>query len=262
MPPKKKKRQSEKETSSKRRKKEKEKEEDKGKEEEEEEVEEEEENKGKEEKEETEAADDEENKSPGEKYFSLLDKKSKELDAVGSMLVCGIQKEEEDDDEEEGAGKEEDAIKHLTEAEASKLRHLIVTKNREKEIEKGLKFASNGQHGGFFCMFNTSDGNAVISGIAGQLRRVQRIKTLPQQFDALLGLTVGLKEYECWANDNEYWGEGDLLEKSVKSLGNAWKKLLQNDNEAMGIDEQFTRPALESFLEQFREMLANSEPVE
>ena len=70
------------------------------------------------------------------------------------------------------------------------------------------------------------------------------------QFDALFGLTHGLKSYDTWMHDNECWEPGCELEKAIKALAKAWKDTLKKGDAELGIDPEFTRPGIESLLEQ------------
>jgi hypothetical protein len=198
--------------------------------------------------------------TPGELYFKRLE------EAVGdhprSMLIAGFndgQEEEEDEDEE----LEAPATKELTIEQVGRLRHLVVTTNRDKEMEKGKTFASNGDHGDMLMTFNTHSGNQVIQGIPKQLKRISKIPQPASRFDALFGLTVGLQCYEAWMMDNEEHGEGGKLEKSIKQLGAAWTELFKGkSSEVLGLDTEFSRPAVDRFLQKFAVQIADVEFIE
>ena len=71
-----------------------------------------------------------------------------------------------------------------------------------------MEFATCGQSGDGFCMFNTHSGNTIIAGIPKQVQKALKKKTVPEQFDYLFALTYALNEYDYWMNDNEEWGKG------------------------------------------------------
>ena len=48
--------------------------------------------------------------------------------------------------------------------------------------------------------------------------------------------------------------EGDM-EDMVKDLAKLWKKLLAQDDSALGIDAEYTRPGAIALLEQFKDKL-------
>ena len=56
-------------------------------------------------------------------------------------------------------------------------------------------------------------------------------------------------------------GEGSKLEKAVQGLAAAWKDLLAEGNEALGIDPEYSRPRVEYLLELFADSLTESEAV-
>lgn len=102
-------------------------------------------------------------------------------------------------------------------------------------------------------MFNTSSGNDVVFGIPGEVKKALAKKTMPERFNALLGLTYALKDIDFWMNDNEFWEEGDQLEQSIACLAKAWKKILAFSNEELNLDGEYSRPGVEALLEQFKE---------
>jgi hypothetical protein len=87
-------------------------------------------------------------------------------------------------------------------------------------------------------------------------------KSPPQKFDALFGLTYAIHYQDSWLHDNECWGNGGELEKVIKKLGRAWKKLLAYDDATLGIDSQFSRPGVEALLEKFEGSIEDEESVD
>lgn len=63
-------------------------------------------------------------------------------------------------------------------------------------------------------------------------------------------------------HDNECWGEGGDLDKAIILLGKTWKKLLTKSNAELGIDEEYTRPGIESLLSQFANSVHSCESTE
>ena len=140
----------------------------------------------------------------------------------------------------------------------AELRHVIITKNRDAQLTKGMKFASGGQHGEGFCMFGTGDGNSVIFGIPGQIASIKKMKSFADQFDALLGLTKALMQYDVWMHDNECFWPGEELSKAIKLLGGTWKTLIAKSDAELGIDSEFTRPGVVALLEEFKKELKST----
>ena len=61
-------------------------------------------------------------------------------------------------------------------------------------------------------------------------------------------------------HDNEEWDEGGGLDQAIKLLAKTWKTLLSKHTDAaLGIDSQFTRPAVEVLLGDFAEKVKGCE---
>jgi hypothetical protein len=71
-----------------------------------------------------------------------------------------------------------------------------------------------------------------------------------KQFNLLFGFTNAISENDIWAHDHESeWG-GEMM---IKSLGRKWKVLMSKTPELLGIDPEFTLPAVKVFLKDFKE---------
>lgn len=61
-------------------------------------------------------------------------------------------------------------------------------------------------------------------------------------------------------HDNEEWEEGGGLDRAIKLLAKTWKTLLSKHTDAeLGIDTQFTRPAVEVLLGDFAKKVKGCE---
>ena len=98
-------------------------------------------------------------------------------------------------------------------------------------------------------MFNTSFSYDVEDAFA-QLKQHLWAKTkgAAAKFDLIFAFTQIIEKCDVWMHDNE-GGMADW----VKDLGSLWKRLLKNNDEKLGIDSEFTRPNIISFLEQFKQ---------
>ena len=170
-------------------------------------------------------------KKPVDAYFARLDKALADHSCKGSMLIKGIENENSD----EGSDADADNSNY-TAADVAKLRHLLINGSRDKALKAGHSFASCGQADEGFCMFNTSSGNEVVFGIQAEVKKALKKKSGPARFDALFGLTHGLKSFDFWMNDNECWEPGEELEQAIKVLAKAWKDTLKKSNDELGID--------------------------
>jgi hypothetical protein len=174
----------------------------------------------------------------------------------GVRLEYGEDEEEEDEEDED---EEEGANRTYTAEQLARLRYVILTSRRNRMIEEAMDFVTCGQAEEFFMMFNTSDGNKVCLGIARRVTKALKLKTLPQQFDSLFGLTFALSEEDHWLDDNEYYERNGALEKGLKALAKAWKKLLANTDADLGIDSEYTRAGTEGCLEIMEEIVGEQE---
>jgi hypothetical protein len=95
--------------------------------------------------------------------------------------------------------------------------------------------------------------NPIISGISQEVAKALAMNTFAEKFDAMFALTYALKQLDFWMHYNDMHGENEELENVIDLLGNTWKALLSNTNTELGIDEEYTRPGIESLLSQFAE---------
>ena len=102
-------------------------------------------------------------------------------------------------------------------------------------------------------------GNDVILNLAKMVKKALNKATLPQRFDALFALTFALNQIDSWMHDNECYERGGECEKAVKRLATAWKAMLANNDAALLIDSEFTRPGVEALLNKFAEHLSKVE---
>ena len=186
--------------------------------------------------------------TPKDAHFARLKRAMADHKCKGQILVVGIQdegKEDEDEGEESTLGYSEEQI--------ATCRHILVTDSREKAITAGIFFASLGllRPGDDYAlaMFDTTTGTQVVAGIPGAVKKALKEATPAAKFDALFGLTHGLKQFGAWMRDNECSAPGGELQKVLKLLGKAWLDLLKKSDADLGIDAEFTRPGIESYLE-------------
>ena len=114
------------------------------------------------------------------------------------------------------------------EEDVAAMRIVVVTKARAAAFTAAQNFAA-GQELDDDCgimMFDTSSGNAVVSGMAEHVKNAVAEKSKSAKFDHLLALTYALNENDMWARNNELWGDGDAMQSACEKLGAAWKKLL------------------------------------
>jgi hypothetical protein len=197
-------------------------------------------------------------KSPYEVQRQEFSSVVKRLDALGAMCVRDLDMgkdpdaEEEDEDEEEELNKEEyDAkCKTLTQKQVDAWRCIIVTKELDKGMEDMGKLVLGDQYGGSFMMFDTSFSYQVLGAFDIFNKKYMRPIGAAKQFPLLFGFTNTISENDVWMHDHESeWGG----ERMIKSLGRKWMVLMSKTPKQLGIDSEFTLPAVKAFLKDFKE---------
>lgn len=173
-------------------------------------------------------------------YLERLGETIERCSAVGCVMIAGANEDEEFDSDSD--------VDDYTGEEIDRLRHVVVTKNREKEIDKCEKKYGH-------TMWNTHTGNVVIMSLKKSINAYERKykKSLLDKFDAFFALTYVLNQFDPWIYDNELYGEGEECEDAIASLAKAWKKMLSHSDDELGIDSDFTRPGVECLLDRFKD---------
>jgi hypothetical protein len=127
------------------------------------------------------------------------------------------------------------------------LRFIMITQNRADKLDEMQALILGDQKGSSFMMFNTSFSYTVHDSLETIKSLLKKAKTPSQKLDLLFAYTHTVKEYDVWMQDNE----GDMGE-FTKGLAAIWKRFLKGTDEDLGIDAEFTKPALEEFLKQFK----------
>jgi hypothetical protein len=194
--------------------------------------------------------------TPYDQHFARLDETMNRVKANGYILIKGVEVDDEVEDDE-GDDTRKETQENFTAEQMATIRVFLMTKKRQKSIKKAMKLASCDQDDGF-GMFNTSTGNQVICEALDEVKKISRKKSWPDRFDSLFSLTYALIRYDCWIQDNELYGEDGELDQLIKSLADGWKKLLNKSNEDLAIDAEYTRPAIEELLTQFKKLVKES----
>ena len=177
---------------------------------------------------------------------------------AGSILIRGVterrvgERDDNDDDDDDDDDEDED----YTDEQLNSCRHIILTPNRKKQLEKMESFANPNE--GFF---NSRTSNQIILGLELEVNRSMSKVLSSEKFDSLFALTYVLSQDSYWIYDNEFWEENDLLNQSIRLLAKAWRFLLKKPNAELGVDEEYTRPGIETLLEQFQEMISSCQYV-
>eukprot|EP00536_Pseudo-nitzschia_multiseries_P004206 jgi/Psemu1/64530/estExt_Genemark1.C_690003 len=136
----------------------------------------------------------------------------------------------------------------LTKEQVDTLRYVIITKNRDKQIDEMEEYILGEQAGSDMLSFTTSFSYDVLDGFDYFQSKMYKNKSKQRKFDMLFAYTYQLKEHDVWMHDNE-GGMNDMVE----DLAKMWKELLKNSDKSLGIDSEYTRPGVLQLLEDFKE---------
>uniref|UniRef100_A0A7S0ACX6 Uncharacterized protein n=1 Tax=Minutocellus polymorphus TaxID=265543 RepID=A0A7S0ACX6_9STRA len=193
--------------------------------------------------------------TPYDKYFKHLTAFQDKHDFLGQMLIKGVSRSGGGDSDDEdydayGSDDEEAFNAKLTDEQMAGLRFVLITQNRSDQLDAMREYVLGDQANDGILMFNTSFSYGIHDGfyLLKSGMYAKKAKTSSQKFDLLFAYTYTLKEYDVWMHDNE----GDM-EDMVKDLAKLWKKLLSQDDSALGIDAEYTRPGVLALLEQFKD---------
>lgn len=201
-------------------------------------------------------------KSPHDDYMEKMTAFMKEKGYMGSLLVKGIGKNphaetgSDDDVDSEDEDDQQDTAT-ITQAQLECLRFIMITQNRADKLDEMQSLILGDQKGSGMMMFNTSFSYTVLDSLdtLKSLLKRKAYKEPAQKLDLLLAYTHTLKEFDVWMHDNE-----GGMEDVTKGLAAIWKRLLKaNSDDALGVDAEFTKPALEEFLRQFQTSVESAE---
>ena len=210
--------------------------------------------------------------TPYDAFFAALEKCVEDHGALGYTVIRGLEASDEEEDS--------DKCDKYTADQMDNMRVILITRSRKNLMKEAKKIASGGQAGSRVFMFNTHSGNVIIDGIPKEISKVSKMKTAAERFDGLFALTDALGDWDYWfvdqgpnslpqvsksshlsrMHDNEEWDEGGGLDQAIKLLAKTWKTLLsKHTNAELGIDTQFTRPAVEVLLDDFAKKVKGCE---
>lgn len=184
-------------------------------------------------------------KTPHDLYFDKFEKFIDEReDIVGSMLVRAIKVK---------SGGNNDKSK-FTKKQMNTLRFIMITKNRERQLEAIGRLVLKDQYGDDFMMFSTSYSYDVSDAWQTVKNRLKRKMKPSQKFDILLAFTDTIKDHSTWMHDNE--GDMGVV---VRGLATVWRNLLKKSDHAIGWDVEYTKPGTLELLAQFKHKVESFE---
>ena len=154
----------------------------------------------------------------------------------------------------ESSAQDDDDWEPTTE-ECASFRIFLINDSREQAGDKAKQIVVGDQDpNGSFLMFNTTTGNEVIHGALDELEHIAALRGKANdahRVDRLFMLMFRLYQYDCWIHDNEEWGEGGYVEQLILEMAKLWKEILVKTDAQLGIDAEYTRPAIEAQCELF-----------
>lgn len=136
----------------------------------------------------------------------------------------------------------------LTALEVCTMRHVIMTKEREKMLDVMELHVLGDQANRDVKMFDRSFSYKVLDSFTFFQAPSWKLKTPADRFNSLFAYTFHLCEYDVWMFRNE----GGMHEM-VKDLATMWNDLLKNSDETLKIDGEYTRQGVMQLLQEFKE---------
>ena len=194
--------------------------------------------------------------SPLKAHFEAIDAAiGKNENGLGQMLIRGVLQEDEDEDDDDEDKEEKDQDSY-TEEQVSHMRHIVITQRRANALEEMEAVVLGDQADESFMMFTTSFSYEVLQAFDDFFSLLKKKKTAGEKFDYLFAFTRSVQDHDTWMHDHEVgWGG----HKPIAKLAKAWKEVLANDNEALGIADDFTRPGIVTMLDEFKKSVEDIE---
>lgn len=166
--------------------------------------------------------------------------------AVGTMLVQGARDGDEDHDDE--GERPVMTNQQLTEAQVGRIRLVIVSQDLKQRLDQAEELLLGEQYGEEILMFDTAFGDDAMDCIDWTVREFPKLRDWNQRLNHLLASTDVLNRHDCWLHGHESgWGGEEPLE----AFAALWRSVLQQSSASLGIDDEFTRPAVQCLLRMF-----------
>ncbi len=196
----------------------------------------------------------------GETVLEKFNRELTEIQAAFNMKgYCTVRyaerKDSEEEEEDSEDSEEEEEEEDYTAEDLSFMRFFLINDARDKAMAIAENFVMAGQANEGFAFFNTTTGNNIILQMKSMINKAMKKKKMSDRLNAMFALTFWLRQQDEWINDNECYGEGDELAAGVEALANAWKKLLKESNETLGIESDTSHQGVIALLEGFGEFI-------
>ena len=220
--------------------------------------------------------------TPFKRFFARLDGVvSSTKDGVGRMLVRGVPRSSSgggdgsDGDADAADAQDEATQAKYTDEDMAHMRFIVITKGRAEQLNAGRHILLGEQADEDMMSFDTSFSYQVMGAYGAFARALRSAPSAAARFDALLGFTANLAEYDAWVHDHEVgWGGHRFL----ADLARQWRDVLAQDDATLGCaegDEEeggdgdgeggvstFTRPGVLHLLDEFQATVEAIEQVD
>jgi hypothetical protein len=130
-------------------------------------------------------------------------------------------------------------VAHITKDQMDRLRIVIVDEGRRNEMIRYLK------------LLEVTPAPHVPLHYSRFKEEYSKLRDPKERLNKLLGFTFALNKYDCWLK--QVSNTSILRVRMVKNLALRWKNLLTNRSlNELGIDVEFSLPAIEALLERFQ----------
>ncbi|CAJ1946746.1 unnamed protein product [Cylindrotheca closterium] len=143
----------------------------------------------------------------------------------------------------------------LKESQVQRLRVMLLPHRREEILVSCLDhYKENSKTSSFVISLERSLA-PVLQHFAGFQRRYATCSSLDERFDLLFGFSYAIHRYSAWMHQYE---RKRSREKILSALARHWRHLLmKNDAEDLGLDREFSYPAVFCFLDRLKQQIEN-----
>eukprot|EP00980_Cylindrotheca_fusiformis_P009949 scaffold2200_cov112-Cylindrotheca_fusiformis.AAC.6 len=141
----------------------------------------------------------------------------------------------------------------LSQSQVQRLRLLILPQRREEILIAYLEYYKSLHCSNELIPLNIS--SQVTQHFSGFKRRYSTSTSVEERFDLLFGYSFAIHKYSAWMHQYERKRSRETL---LSALARHWRHLLMKHSATeLGLDEEFSYPALYSFLESFKQQIEN-----
>lgn len=139
----------------------------------------------------------------------------------------------------------------LTTEQMQSLRVVLITKNREKQLDK-MRELIYGEDDFYLMKGNTSFSNNLLASWKYTMKkRLSGMKDPSKKLDVLFAYLFTMHRHDFWMHDNE----GDMGEL-IREVASAWKRhLTRFSDEELGWDLKYTKPGMLELLNSFKRLV-------